>query len=230
MKGNIIGFDADTNTGAISGHDGNRYDFATVDWHGQSQPHHGDVVDFQPDGQRATQIYLVEPEYIAPSFGQFYFSASGRISRSQFWLKALLPIWGIWTISYIITISLALGGSSVGAGIFGFLWFIYTLVIIWPAFATYIKRVHDRNKTGWFILIPVIPGILLGIVWGVAFIGALSSIASGSQAGVGVLVGAGAFTWILLLVHTGISIWFFVEFGCLRGTIGVNRFGPDPVR
>jgi hypothetical protein len=31
MRGNIIGFDQDTNTGAISGYDGQRYDFATVD-------------------------------------------------------------------------------------------------------------------------------------------------------------------------------------------------------
>jgi uncharacterized membrane protein YhaH (DUF805 family) len=25
------------------------------------------------------------------------------------------------------------------------------------------------------------------------------------------------------------AIWLFVELGCLRGTIGSNRFGPDPV-
>ena len=29
MKGNVIGFDSDTNTGAISGHEGNRYVYAT---------------------------------------------------------------------------------------------------------------------------------------------------------------------------------------------------------
>ncbi|HYM71948.1 MAG TPA: DUF805 domain-containing protein [Stellaceae bacterium] len=229
MKGNVIGFDPDTNTGAISGHDGNRYDFATADWRAHSPPRHGDVVDFQPEGRRAAQIYLVQAEYVPPSFGAFYFSPSGRISRSQFWLRAILPIWGIWTILYIITVSMAIGESTVGAGIFGFLLVIYTLVIIWPAFATYIKRIHDRNKSAWFILIPLIPGVLLSIVWSVALIGAVSSIATGSQAGVGVLVGAGAFTWILLLVHIGVSIWFFVEFGCLRGTIGDNRFGPDPV-
>jgi uncharacterized membrane protein YhaH (DUF805 family) len=27
----------------------------------------------------------------------------------------------------------------------------------------------------------------------------------------------------------GVAIWFLVEFGCLRGTIGANRYGPDPV-
>jgi uncharacterized membrane protein YhaH (DUF805 family) len=230
MKGNVIGFDPDTNTGAISGHDGNRYDFATIDWHGQRQPRHGDVVDFQPEGQRATQVYVTEPQYVVPGFGEFYFSPSGRISRSQLWLRTILPIWGIFVILYIITIALAIGGSMVGAGLFGFILAIYTLAIIWPAIATYIKRIHDRNKSGWFIVIPMIPGVLLGLIWGVAVIGMVSSAATGSTASTGFLVGAGAFTWILMLVHFGISLWFFVEFGCMRGTIGANRFGPDPVQ
>lgn len=229
MKGNVIGFDPDTNTGAISGHDGNRYDFAKLDWHARANPRHGDVVDFAVEGQRATQIYLLDPEYVQPSFGQFYFSAAGRISRSQLWLRTILPIWGIWIVLYIITFSFAASSSHTGAAIFGFLWIIYSLVVIWPVIATYIKRIHDRNKSGWFILIPIIPGLLLSIVWGIAVVSALSSVASGAEPNVGVLVGAGAFTWILFLVHIGISIWFFVEFGCMRGTIGANRFGPDPV-
>ncbi|HZU91100.1 MAG TPA: hypothetical protein VE993_17745, partial [Stellaceae bacterium] len=92
MKGNVIGFDADTNTGAISGHDGRRYEFVTLDWRDHRRPHHGDPVDFAPDGQRATQIYVLEPEYVPPSFGQFYFSTRGRMSRSQYWLKFFLPV------------------------------------------------------------------------------------------------------------------------------------------
>jgi uncharacterized membrane protein YhaH (DUF805 family) len=106
---------------------------------------------------------------------------------------------------------------------------IYSLAIIWPALVIYIKRIHDRNKSGWFILIPVIPGVLLGITWGVAVVGMLSTAATGANPSAGVLVGAGAFTWILLLAHFGISLWFFIEFGCMRGTIGSNRFGADPV-
>ncbi|HEY1799098.1 MAG TPA: hypothetical protein VGG57_23490 [Stellaceae bacterium] len=57
MKGNVLGFDPDTNTGAISGHDGQRYDFVRLDWHGPLNPARGAVVDFVAENGRATQIY-----------------------------------------------------------------------------------------------------------------------------------------------------------------------------
>jgi uncharacterized membrane protein YhaH (DUF805 family) len=34
---------------------------------------------------------------------------------------------------------------------------------------------------------------------------------------------------LLSLVSLAISLWGFVELGCLRGTIGPNQYGPDPI-
>jgi uncharacterized membrane protein YhaH (DUF805 family) len=31
------------------------------------------------------------------------------------------------------------------------------------------------------------------------------------------------------LASLAISIWAFVELGCLRGTAGPNKYGPDPL-
>ena len=59
MRGTIIGFDADTNTGAISGEDGGRYDFVRLEWRGGRQPSRGTVVDFVPEGMQARQVYAV---------------------------------------------------------------------------------------------------------------------------------------------------------------------------
>jgi uncharacterized membrane protein len=59
MKGNVLGFDAETNNGAISGHDGERYEFVRMEWRSGAPPRRGAVVDFVPDGGRATQIYPV---------------------------------------------------------------------------------------------------------------------------------------------------------------------------
>jgi len=63
MKGNVIGFDPDTNTGAISGHDGNRYDFVRLEWRGSAQPTRGTIVEFIPAGMQATQIYPAIARY-----------------------------------------------------------------------------------------------------------------------------------------------------------------------
>ena len=63
MKGNILGFDRDRNTGAISGHDGRRYDFVRLDWRGEGIPVPGATVDFIADGIRATQIYPLSPQF-----------------------------------------------------------------------------------------------------------------------------------------------------------------------
>jgi uncharacterized membrane protein len=63
MKGNILGFDPDTNTGAISGHDGQRYAFVRLEWRGAGLPSRGETVDFVADGDRATQIYQLNQRF-----------------------------------------------------------------------------------------------------------------------------------------------------------------------
>jgi len=34
---------------------------------------------------------------------------------------------------------------------------------------------------------------------------------------------------VLHVISFAISVWAFVELGCLRGTVGPNRYGPDPL-
>jgi uncharacterized membrane protein YhaH (DUF805 family) len=218
MKGTVIGFDPDTNSGAISGYDGQRYDFATQDWHGQSRPRHGDVVDFQAQGQRAHDIYLLEPEYIAPNFGQLYFSPSGRISRSQYWLRFFLPLLAVSIVLQVIIAIAAAAGNSTAVGVFYVIYVIFGLATLWPGIAVLIKRIHDHNKTGWLVLLPYVPLVALAICAGIG------SLAGASTDAIGVM------TIIFMVAFGLIGLWFFIQFLCMRGTIGANRFGPDPVR
>jgi uncharacterized membrane protein YhaH (DUF805 family) len=83
--------------------------------------------------------------------GEFLFSAKGRISRSQFWLKWALPMIVVTVVLEIICFSV-LEPSSAGV-ILG----IYGLVLIWPSIAIYIKRSHDRGRSGWFMLLLFVP-------------------------------------------------------------------------
>jgi uncharacterized membrane protein YhaH (DUF805 family) len=86
-----------------------------------------------------------------PSLAEFLFSAKGRISRSQFWLKWVLPyvvvtlvlFWGLSMVLEPMTASVVLG--------------IYLLAALWPSLAIYIKRAHDRGRSGWFVLLLIVP-------------------------------------------------------------------------
>jgi uncharacterized membrane protein YhaH (DUF805 family) len=228
MRGNVIGFDPDTNTGAISGHDGNRYDFVTQDWHGRSQPRHGDIVDFQAHGGRALDIYLIEPQYVAPTIGQFYFSPFGRISRAQYWLRFVVP----YVVIYLLFV-IAAGATDVDSTahkvISGIL-MIFLLVALWPSIAILVKRIHDRNKPGWMCLILYVPATLLStllVVWLAEAIAEAAATGTFSPPALGPL---GISVILLAMISAIVGLWFFVEFGCLRGTVGPNRYGADPVR
>src|SRR5690606_1075359 len=58
MKGSILDFSIQTNTGIISGDDQNRYNFTGAEWRGQRPPARGDRVDFDVDNAgSAIQIF-----------------------------------------------------------------------------------------------------------------------------------------------------------------------------
>ena len=80
---------------------------------------------------------------------------------------------------------------------------------IWFLAATTIKRLHDRNKSGWWIIaFFVAPALLNGI----------ADALDDSNAEVA-----------LLLVSVSLNLWGCCRAVFLKGTSGPNRFGPDPL-
>lgn len=61
MQGTVLQYDKDTHKGYISGHDGNRYQFAKVDWT-KGDPKEGVTVDFEPDDKSVKEIIAVKTE------------------------------------------------------------------------------------------------------------------------------------------------------------------------
>jgi TM2 domain-containing membrane protein YozV len=57
MKGQILEYSVQTNSGAISGSDGCRYYFSGPDWKGSDAPVRGLSVDFEVEGNQAKAIY-----------------------------------------------------------------------------------------------------------------------------------------------------------------------------
>lgn len=85
-----------------------------------------------------------------------YAEFSGRARRKEFWLFA--------AVNFLVTlvfgfIDLALGLVSEEAGI-GLLSGLYSLVVLIPYLAVTVRRLHDSGRTGWWLLIGLIP--LLG--------------------------------------------------------------------
>jgi uncharacterized membrane protein YhaH (DUF805 family) len=100
------------------------------------------------------------------SLGQILFSFRGRINRSTYWISSL-SIFIIMLLSFYF-VSL----FDENEAIFGvFATFIY-IPLIWISSAVQIKRWHDRDKSGWFVLVNFIP--IIGGVWAIIENGFLS--------------------------------------------------------
>ena len=143
------------------------------------------------------------------------FSFTGRINRGKYWLATL--IYALAWIAFIAAAIMWLGGfdtdrlfSFVGAALLLWLTAIVLLIIsTWSAFATGIKRLHDRGKSGWWIVLFWFgPGLL-----------------SGSNSAMSGMEGNIALSFIGFVI----AVWGFIELYCLRGTSGPNEYGPDPL-
>ena len=91
-----------------------------------------------------------------------YAEFSGRARRKEYWMFALFT----FIISFIISfIDKATGlNISVSGGEIGILNIIYSLFILIPSLAVSVRRMHDIDKSGWMLLlglIPIIGGIIL---------------------------------------------------------------------
>ena len=140
-------------------------------------------------------------------WGNLFFGFSGRINRAKFWIAALIYA----AINIVLAI---LGYATDQSGVFQAINGMLSIVILISGIAVGIKRLHDRNKSGWYLLLfYVVPGVL-----GVA------SVVIGLTMDESTIIAT-----ILGLLAFAVGVWAFVEMGCLRGTIGVNPYGPDPV-
>ncbi len=82
---------------------------------------------------------------------------SGRARRREYWTFALLNVAIIFALDVF---EWALGGpGALGA--------LYTLAVLSPSLAVTVRRLHDTNRSGWWLLILVIPilGALVLIVF-----------------------------------------------------------------
>jgi uncharacterized membrane protein YhaH (DUF805 family) len=93
-----------------------------------------------------------------------YADFSGRSRRKEYWMFALLQV--IVVVLYFILAG-AFGatarpdsvGGAASFGIVSIVLLLYCLAIIIPSIAVQVRRFHDQDKSGWMVLLGLIPGI-----------------------------------------------------------------------
>ncbi|MDD5009017.1 MAG: DUF805 domain-containing protein [Syntrophorhabdaceae bacterium] len=78
---------------------------------------------------------------------------SGRARRKEYWYFFLFNFIVGLVLGFIDGL---VGTSSKGAGI-GLLGSIYVLAVFVPGIAVSVRRLHDTNRSGWWLLIVLIP-------------------------------------------------------------------------
>ena len=131
-----------------------------------------------------TATFINGPDYEChPAFGSY----RGRARRQEYW-KIMLSFIFLVVILTILCATMSKGDiTSIGSPIVQ----IALLVGVLLTMPVSVRRLHDRNMSGWWMLW----FWLLGLI---PFVGFFSGIVQ------------------------------FVIMGCLDGTPGANRYGPDP--
>jgi uncharacterized membrane protein YhaH (DUF805 family) len=136
------------------------------------------------------------------------FGFQGRVNRAKFWLALL-----IYVVFFFAVIGIAMAFSSSMSVMLGAALIAYIPLII-SGVAVGIKRLHDRNKSGWWLLV---------FYFGPLAMNMFSYYVLGGEDD------GGLPNQVLIYVSFAINIWALVELGCLRGTIGGNQYGGDPL-
>ena len=149
-----------------------------------------------------------------------YAEFSGRSRRMEYWMFALF-LFVMWIVLFglfmvmVGSAILSMGGGSAG-GLFAAggtaMILLLVMAVVWlalliPSLAVGVRRLHDTERSGWWLGGYIILAIVSNVVQRSTGGGGLSAILS-----------------ILTLVYALVLLVFF----CLDGTKGPNKYGPDP--
>lgn len=154
-----------------------------------------------------------------------YAQFNGRSRRKEYWMWILFVVVASIILSILDSV-LGLGGrTNVGPGAVpggynygaavtgGVLANLFILATFIPGLAVSVRRLHDIDRSGWWILLPLLPYVLgFAIMFG-SMAGGMPALA---------IVGGLAFL-VGLICGIVLLVWY-----CSAGTNGPNRFGPDP--
>lgn len=140
---------------------------------------------------------------------QKYADFGGRAPRAEYWWYTL----AILVTAIVVGIVEGILGLGNMVGPYGPLSLLLMLGLLVPGLAVTVRRLHDTNRSGWWILVALVPYAIVGVMMG-------RTAASGSMTGltelglVGLVALAGACVLLVFMI--------------LEGTPGDNQYGPNP--
>jgi len=148
------------------------------------------------------------------------FRFKGRLNRAPYWGYSMLMVAVILlpfmayaaTIGYQLASQGTLSEADVSQAINDrMFWPLIAVMLatLWPSMALIAKRLQDHDKSGALALPLLAPGIAYNV----------SSLISSD----------GPVTLGLAGLSILVSLFSFIYLGCMRGTVGPNRFGNDPL-
>jgi uncharacterized membrane protein YhaH (DUF805 family) len=155
------------------------------------------------------------------------FSFKGRMQRLYFWVTSLV----VGVVASMVSSTMESIAQSFGFGFIdpdtnafelsvplSVLLSVVGVLNLWINYALAAKRLHDRNRSGWWLLAPTV-----ALIVAIAFAFVTLSLPEGEREPwntIGI---------IFVFATVALGLWLVLEIGFLRGTQGPNRFGPDPL-
>ena len=183
MKGKVLDFSIQKGGGLILGDDGQRYLFVASEWQEQSLPLRDVVVDFEAAGKYAKGVYLlaqavpqiqaatptVKPkpfkatdnkelsllDLAISAVKHKYLLFNGRASRKEFWAVMLFSVLISFALQLLYTLGFAIS-DNLGL-LLALPFVIFALGMVIPQLAVSVRRLHDTDKSGWWLLLGFIP-------------------------------------------------------------------------
>ena len=180
MKGKVLDFSIQKGGGLILGDDGQRYLFVASEWQEQSFPLRDVVVDFEAAGKYAKGVYLLaqavpQIQAVTPTIKTKPFKAAtdnkepslldlaisavkhkyllfnGRASRKEFWTVMLFSVLISFALQLLYTLGFAIS-DNLGL-LLALPFVIFSLGMVIPQLAVSVRRLHDTDKSGWWLLL-----------------------------------------------------------------------------
>jgi uncharacterized membrane protein YhaH (DUF805 family) len=179
----------------------------------------------------------------------YLFGFSGRINRAKQWAVLFVSLVQVtivlilfsFTVGFAVFAEISQHRTTIAAAIatsqahlFGILACVLYALGLYIALAVTTKRLHDRNKSAWWLLIFIILPLVLDVPAFLRLADTLHYLGAVLRAAQAHLPPPQQPLEPPLVIATRgiatiISLWAFVELYILRGTVGDNRFGPDPL-